>query len=395
MVEAWKDRKVSLGSSVLIGALVCIGTFFLGMNWDNIASFASPYVSVGNSSEKNVDWSALNEVYGKLVDNYDGEIDKNAVIEGAKKGLTAALGDKYTVYMTAEEASDFNADLHGEVGAGIGVVIAERDGYVRVVRTTPDNPARKAGILAGDIIYKVDGEDVYTLDAEAISNKLRGASGSEVEVTVVRDHNEKTFKLTREEINNVSADISYDGKTAIILVTRFDTDTGSKVRDFAKEALAKGCDKVILDLRNNGGGYVSAAVDMLGLWIDGQNVLTQKTGGSSIGTSTAHGSAILANTKTIVLVNNSTASASEIVAGALKDCGKATVLGTKTYGKGVVQSLLNLSSGTLLKVTTAHWYTPNDTSINGVGIEPDVEVEMTYEQINAGEDPQLEKAKEL
>ena len=395
MTEAWKDRKVSLGSSVLVGALICIGMFFLGMNWNNIASFASPYVTIGNSAEKNIDWSPLNEVYGKLVDNYDGEIDKTAVIEGAKKGLTAALGDKYTTYMTAKEASDFNADLHGEAGSGIGVVIAERDGYVRVVRTTPDNPARKAGILVGDIIYKVDGEKVYDLDAEAVSKKLRGATGSEVEVTVVRDHNEKTFKLTREEINNVSADVTYDGKTAIILVTRFDTDTGAKVRDFAKEAKSKGCDKIILDLRNNGGGYVSAAVDMLGLWIDGQNVLTQKTGGSSIGSSTAHGSAILSDTKTIVLVNGSTASASEIVAGALQDYKKATILGTKTYGKGVVQSLINLSGGSLLKVTTAHWFTPNDTSINGVGIKPDVEVDMTYEQTNAGEDPQLDKAKTL
>ena len=395
MTEAWKDRKVSLGSSVLVGTIVCIGMFFLGMNWNNITSFASPYVTIGNNSEKSIDWSPLNEVYGKLVDNYDGEIDKNAVVEGAKAGLTAALGDKYTVYMTAEEANDFNADLHGEAGSGIGVIIAERDGYVRVVRTTPDNPARKAGILAGDIIYKVDGEKVYDLDAETISKKLRGAAGSDVEVTVVRDHNEKTFKLTREEINNVSADVTYDGKTAIILVTRFDTDTGTKVREFAKDAKAKGCDKIILDLRNNGGGYVSSAVDMLGLWIDGQNVLTQKTGGSSIGTSTAHGSAILADTKTVVLVNGSTASASEIVAGALQDYKKATILGTKTYGKGVVQSLLNLSGGSLLKVTTAHWFTPNDTSINGVGIKPDVEVDMTYDQINANKDPQMDKAKEL
>ncbi|MDO5481146.1 MAG: S41 family peptidase [Candidatus Saccharibacteria bacterium] len=390
----WSARKINLGSCVIIVAIFTVIGWLVGYNWTAIANFSLPYISVGNSQSQAMNWSALNEVYAAILDNYDGEIDKTAMIEGAKAGMAAALGDKYTVYMTAQEASDFSDSLHGEVGAGIGVVISEQDGYVRIVRTTPDNPARKVGLLAGDIMYKVDGEEVYTLDAEGVSNKLRGAAGTEVEVTIVRDGKEKTYKLKREEINNVSADISYEKDAAVILVTRFDTDTGAKVIQFAKEAKAKGCKKVIIDLRNNGGGYVSAAVEMLGLWIDGQNVVTQKSGATSFGTATAHGNAILAETETIVLVNGSTASASEIVAGALKDYGKAKLIGAKTYGKGVVQTMVNLSAGSMLKVTSAHWYTPNGTSINGEGLEPDEKVERTYEQINKGEDPQMKKALE-
>ena len=298
--------------------------------------------------------------------------------------------------MTAQEATDFNKSLHGEVGSGIGVVLAKRDGYVRIVRTLPDNPAIKAGILAGDIIYKIDGESVYTLDSDEIANKLRGGSGTKVSLTIVRDGEEKTYELTREPINNVSAYIDYNGNTAIIHVTRFDTDTGTIVRNFVKDFKDKNINKVILDLRDNGGGYVSAAKDLLSLWIDSKAVLLQKSAKLSDETTySAHGQADLADIKTIVLVNGNTASASEIVAGALQDYQKATIVGETTYGKGVVQSLVNLSNGTLLKVTTAHWYTPNGNTINGTGITPDKEVTRSYEDINKNIDPQLDAALSL
>ena len=236
-----------------------------------------------------------------------------------------------------------------------------RDGYVRVLRTLPDNPAKKAGILAGDIIYKVDGEEVYTLDADKIAQKVRGETGSEVTLTVVRDGQELSFTMVRETINNVSAFLDYNGNTAIFTVSRFDTNTGALVRQFAEEAISKGVNKVILDLRNNGGGYVSAAQEMLGLWLDNsQTAIIQKSlhyGDENLKVSSS--GAILANMKTIILINGSTASASEIVAGALQDYGKATLLGEKSYGKGVMHGIYELSSNTTLKVTIASWYTPN------------------------------------
>lgn len=394
--KKWEERKVSLGGAIVISAIMAVLGVAIGVNWNNWSGKFAPYLGFGKNESSDIDWSELNEVYNKLSSTYNGDISKEDIIEGAKKGLVASLGDVYTVYMDSKEAADFYADLHGDVGSGIGIEMGLRDGYVRVLRTLPDNPARKAGILAGDIIYKVNGEDVYALSAEEISKKVRGETGTEVTVTVVRDGEEKSFIMKRETINNVSAYVEYDGKTAIITVTRFDNDTGSKVQEFVKEFNDKGINKVILDLRNNGGGYVAAAQDLLSLWLDGEKVLIQKSkhfGNTS--SSSSSGKAALKDIKTIVLVNGSTASASEIVAGALQDYGKATIVGETTYGKGVVQNLENLSDAAVLKVTTAEWYTPNDRSINKTGITPDVEVERSYEDINTMRDPQMDKAKSL
>lgn len=393
--RTWSEKKVNLSSAVIIGAVLAVIGGVIGANWNNWFGGYGAYLGFSNNTSQ-IDWSPLNEVYNKLATSYNGEITASEVVEGAKRGLTESLGDKYTVYMNAEETSDFYDDLHGNVGAGIGVEMGERDGYVRVLRTLPDNPAREAGILAGDILYKVNGEEVYTLTTDEIAKKVRGEAGTEVTVTIVRDGEEKSFTMKREQINNVSAYVDYDGSTAIITVTRFDDNTGTMVQGFASEFKDKGINKVILDLRGNGGGYVSAAKDLLSLWLDNQPFLIQKSrhfGDSTENTNS--GKAILKDMKTVVLVNGSTASASEITAGALQDYGKATIVGEKTYGKGVVQNLYDLSGGTVLKVTTAEWYTPNDRSINGEGITPDKEVERTYEDINSMRDPQMDKAKKL
>ena len=392
----WKEKKTSLGNAIVIGAVMLVLGVVVGMNWNGWFSGFAPYLGLSGNVSSGVDWSPLNEVYNKLASSYNGEILMSEVIEGAKKGLVEALGDEYTVYMSADTAADFYDDLHGNVGSGIGVEMGLRDGYVRVLRTLPDNPARRAGLLAGDILYKVNDEEVYDLSVDEIAKKVRGDTGTEVKVTVVRDGEEKSFTMKREEINNVSAYVEYDGSTAIITVTRFDNDTGTMVQGFARQFANKGVKKVILDLRGNGGGYVSAAQDLLSLWIDGDVVLNQKSlHYEDSTTKTASGKAVLSDMKTIVLVNGTTASASEIVAGALQDYGKATIVGETTYGKGVVQNLFDLSGGTLLKVTTAEWYTPKDRSINKEGIKPDVEVERSYEDINAMRDPQMDKAKKL
>ena len=394
--QKWEEKKTSLGNAIIMSAVMLVAGIIVGANWQNWFGGFAPYLGIDADVKSDIDWSALDEVYNKLATTYNGEVSKEDIVEGAKKGLTESLGDIYTVYMDSDESAEFYKDLHGDVGSGIGVEMGLRDGYIRVLRTLPDNPARKAGILAGDIIYKVDGEEVYNLSTDEIAKKVRGETGSEVTVTVVRDGEEKSFTMKREAINNVSAYVEYDGKTAIITVTRFDDNTGTIVQGFAKEFAGKGINKIILDLRGNGGGYVSAAQDLLSLWLDNEKILIQKSkhfGDST--TNSSAGKAVLKDMETIVLVNGSTASASEIVAGALQDYNKATVVGEKTYGKGVVQNLYDLSGATVLKVTTAEWYTPNDRSINKTGITPDVEVERTYEDINAMRDPQMDKAKSL
>ena len=386
----WKAKQVSLGSTVVTAAVTLALGLFLGFKLNAFL----PYLGGTVSSGSDISWSSLNEVYDKLAKNYDGELDRSLVLENAKKGIAASVGDPYTVYLSKDEAAEFTKSLHGDVGSGIGVEMGLRDGYVRILRTLPDNPARKAGVLAGDIIYKVNDEPVYSWDSEDIANVLRGASGTSVELTVLRDGEELSFDLIRETINNVSAYYELRDDAAIITITRFDTDTGSLVASFANDILNSGAKKIILDLRNNGGGYVSAARDLLSLWLDGEKILIQKSKLSSSDelTYSLRGQALFGNTRTIVLVNENTASASEIVTGALKDYGKATVLGKTTFGKGVVQTMLNLSGSTILKVTTAHWYTPLENSINGTGIEPDIEVEMSYDDINALRDPQLDAA---
>ena len=383
------ERQVNLTTTIIIGAIALFGGLMIGLNWETLeANFGF------KKRIATVDFSALDAVYEKLAENYDGDLDKTKIIEEAKRGMVKAAGDDYTYYLTATEAEEFEKDLNGDVGAGIGVEIGQRDGYVKVLRTTPDNPARKAGVLAGDIIYKADDEDISTLTVEEVAKKLRGAAGTKVKLTVVRGSEEKTFELTRETINNVSVYADYKGKTAIITISRFDLDTGRLAKEKAQEAIDKGCDKFIIDLRGNGGGYVSAAKEVASLWIDGKVVVEQKSSNGLYNEKTYanRNQAILAGKKTIVLTNGSTASASEIVAGALKDYNLATLIGEKTFGKGSVQALENFPTGEMLRVTVAKWYTPNGKNINHEGIEPDKKVERTFEQINKDEDPQLEAA---
>lgn len=397
MKNTEKSRQVSLDATAVLSFITLIVGAFIGANWNNLYLQFSPYINLNQKVSSPVKWEELNEVYSQISSSYDGSIDKTALIEGAKKGLTASLGDPYTVYFDAKEAAEFKSSLNGEIKeAGVGVEMMKQGDYVVVTRTLPDNPARKAGVHAGDVIFAINGEEVWDKDTDIIASKLRGKSGEKVKLTVAREKQKLDFELTREKINNVSADVTYQDKTAIISVYRFSEDTGTLVESFAKDFKKKGINKIILDLRNNGGGFVKAARDLLSLWIDGDKILIQKstTSGQNI-TYAKRGEAILKDTKTIVLVNNATASASEIVAGALKDYKKATIVGTKTYGKGVVQTMLELSGGALLKVTTAHWYTPDNQTINKTGITPDVEVERTYSDVNNGKDPQLDKAKTL
>ena len=172
--KKWEEKKVNLGSAIVVAAVVLVIGIVLGANWNNWFSKFAPYLGISSGYSSGVDWSSLDEVYNKLADSYNGEIVESDVIEGAKKGMVEALGDTYTSYMGAEEAAEFYDDLHGNVGSGIGVEMGLRDGYVRVLRTLPDNPAREAGILAGDILYKVDGEEIYDLSTEEIAKKVRG-----------------------------------------------------------------------------------------------------------------------------------------------------------------------------------------------------------------------------
>ena len=376
MKTEWKPRKINLSTSIITSFIFLVAGFFVGSNWQFILTNFSPYIGFRKS-----------------------EVTEENALTGAKRGIAAALDDPYTTYLTAKEGNEFLSDLNGEINeAGVGMELTFRNNHTVVVRTLPDNPARKAGIKPGDRIVKIDDENVDGKTTEDVAKKLRGKAGDKVKVEVLRGAETLTFEMTREKINNVSADISYSDKTAIISVYRFAEDTGALVRKLAEQAKAKQVDKVILDLRNNGGGYVSAAGEMLSLWLNGgDKYMIEKSIHNDDKTDyVPRGkNPIFKDTKTIVLINRSTASASEIVAGALKDYQKATIVGMTSFGKGVMQTMLNLSDGGKLKVTTAHWYTPNGSSINKTGIKPDVEIDRTVQDITEDKDPQLDKAKSL
>lgn len=395
--EAFGKRKIRLTTTIIISFITLVAGIALGQNWDNIIGNYGPYLGGKKHSSSSLDFSSVQAVYNKAQQKFDGDIDREKIITGAKRGLIEALGDKYTYYMTKSEYDEFISDLNGDVGAGIGVEIGERDSYVKVLRTTPDNPAQKAGILAGDIIYKVDGKDVSEKSSEDVAKLIRGPEGSEVKITVVRNKEEKEFNLKREKINNVSAFVDYKDKTAILTIRRFDTDTGNLVKKIAQEIKTKKCDKIVLDLRDNGGGYVDSAKQVASFWIDDDVVVLQKSqnGAYNETTYTSSGQATLKGIKTNVLINGNTASAAEILAGALRDYDLAILIGEKTYGKGSVQELApvdNVGGNDYLRVTIAKWYTPKGKNINKDGIKPDKEVKRSFEQINKDEDPQLEAA---
>jgi len=397
MKTEWKPRKINLSTSIITSFIFLVVGFFVGSNWQFIITNFSPYIGFRKSEQAN--WDSLNELYTELKSFYDGEVTEDNALTGAKRGIAAALDDPYTTYLTAKEGNEFLSDLNGEINeAGVGMELTFRNNHTVVVRTLPDNPARKAGIKPGDRIMKIGDENVDGKTTEDVAKKLRGKAGEKVKVEVLRGTQSSTFEMTREKINNVSADISYSDKTAIISVYRFAEDTGSLVRKLAEQAKAKQVDKVILDLRNNGGGYVSAAGEMLSLWLNGgDKYMIEKSIHNDDKTDyVPRGkNPIFKDIKTIVLINRSTASASEIVAGALKDYQKATIVGMTSFGKGVMQTMLNLSDGGKLKVTTAHWYTPNGSSINKTGIKPNVEIDRTVQDITEDKDPQLDKAKSL
>jgi carboxyl-terminal processing protease len=340
-----------------------------------------------------LDLSSVQATYQAVQENFDGDIDEAKLIEGANRGMVDALGDQYTVYMNQKESSDFDDSLSGNIGGGIGIELSLRDNFPTVVRVLRDNPAEKAGVAVNDVVTAVNGESVENKSTNDIVTKIRGDAGTTVKVTVFRDGQPKDFTLTREVVNNPSVYGSVVNGVGVITVSRFDDQTGSLARKLATEFKSAGVKGVVLDLRGNGGGYVTAAQDVSGIWLDKQVVVTEKRSGQVTEELKSGGSPILNGIPTVVLINASSASASEIVAGALRDHKVATLMGEKSFGKGSVQKLVGLTGGTMLKVTVARWYTPSGLNISEKGITPDTIVERTVEDYNASRDPQLDAAK--
>lgn len=351
---------------------------------------------------KDVDFNLFWDVWNIVKDKYyDKTIPETKLFYGALSGIVNSLEDSYSIFLTAQDTDEFEEELQGNF-EGIGAEIGIRSGILTVITPLPDSPAIEAGLRAKDAILEIDGENTENINLYDAVNKIRGEKGTEVTLTVYREGfiEPKQISITRQAINvkSVVWEIRDDG-IVYIKVRQFNGSTIPLFNDAVMELSQKiEINKIILDLRNNPGGYLQSAIDMAGEWINGQVVVSEKRrqGDKIIEINhKSQKSARLSNYNTVVLINGGTASGSEIVAGALQDLNEAVIIGEQSFGKGSVQDLTQLKDGSSIKLTIAKWFTPNGRSIEDEGITPDVVVEMNEEDYDQFNDPQLKKAVEI
>ena len=391
MVTGEKRQQLSWFLTLVIVAIV---SFVAGARSDALFANVASVFGV-RTSNKTIDLSSVQKTYQELVANYDGKLDTQKLIYGANRGLVEAAGDPHTAYMDPDETKEFDKSLSGQIGGGIGAEIGLRNNKPTIIKPLENSPAQKAGIKAGEVIVKVNDEASSDWSVEKVVSKIRGEVGTSVKLTLLSGSQTREVSVVRQNIVSPAVESEVDGEIGILKVNRFGDDTVSLSRKYASEFVEKGVKKVILDLRNNPGGTVGAAQGLLGIWLDNQIAMTERRGSEIVKTLRTTGTPILGNMKTVVLINGNSASASEITAGALREYGKATLVGQKSYGKGSVQIVLGLPGGSQMKVTEARWYTPKGKNIDKTGIEPDVKVDLSSDDVNNNIDPQVDKAKSL
>ena len=352
--------------------------------------------AISTSTDDTFDVNLYSEVWNALKQNYVDKIkikDRD-LFYGSLKGMAESLGDPYTVFMDPKTAQEFTNDLAGTF-EGIGAEVGMRNDIITIIAPLDGMPAQKAGIRSGDKIYKIDGQTTAGLTVDEAVNKIRGTKGTKVTLTILRGTPEKPqdISITRDVIfvKSVKTEMRSDG-IFVIKVSNFNDDTEGLFQSAVAEAVAKKPKGIILDLRNNPGGYLDTAVSMASEWVEAGPVVVEQFGENKRNEYPSNGSARLKNIPTVVLVNGGSASASEILAGALRDYKKATLVGEQTYGKGSVQTLKNFSDGSSLKVTIAKWLTPAGDFINEKGIAPGVVIKLTQSDIDKNIDPQMNKA---
>jgi carboxyl-terminal processing protease len=341
-----------------------------------------------------LDYSSVNKVYDLIKSNYDGKLDRTQLEEGLKTGLVAATGDPYTTYFNPKEAKEFSDELAGSftgIGAELGT---DNDNKILIISPLSGYPAEKAGLQSKDIIAAVDKQPTSGMSVDGVVKKIRGPENTKVTLTIVRGNSVPfDITITRTKITVASVESHIDGNIGYLKISQFGTDTTQLAQNAAEDFKAKSVKGVVLDLRGDPGGYLETAINVSSMWLDkGKTVVSERKNGVTQNTDYAKGNPILKGVPTIVLIDGGSASASEITAGALHDNNAATLVGAKSFGKGSVQQVINLSDGGELKVTTAHWYTPAGKNINKQGISPDVGADRSSDDVKAGRDPQKDKA---
>lgn len=390
--KSWRSVAKSLGN---IGILLII--FIVGVNVGNGRIDFHQHNDTNAQLPANLDYDSVNQVYQSLKENYDGKLTEQQLIDGLKHGLATSTKDPYTTYFTPQEAKDFNNELNNSfsgVGAQLGL---DRDGNIQVIAPIDGLPADKAGLKAKDIIVTINDVSTSGMSIDEAVKRIRGPSGTEVKLQVVRNSRQALdFKITRQDINLPSVKTkTLDGNIGYIQITSFSADTIELAQKAASDFKSQGVKGIILDLRDNPGGLLDASVNVSSLWLpDGTKILDERQGSKVIDTENSSGNNTLVGIPTVVLINGGSASASEITAGALHDNNVAYLIGEQTYGKGVVQQLVNFRDGSQLKVTVASWYRPNGQNINKKGIKPDKVIKLTDADAQADNDTQLKAAQQ-
>jgi len=397
-------RKINFIPIIFIGFLM-VGSFIFGLllgsgNLGNIRQIGpiqiKPAILNQDSGKpQNIDFKLFWDAWNMLENKYVGSLDYQKMLYGAVKGMTDSLEDPYTIYLNPEESKQFQEEIDGSF-SGVGMEIGIKNGELVVISALPGTPADKAGLRSKDKIIKINGEETQIMTIDQATEKIKGPKDTEVTLTIQRGKDApKDYKLKRDTINVNSVKTEYEkvgnSKIAIIKITRFEQTTPDSFNKAVEDILMNQPKGIILDLRGNPGGYFTGAVDIASEFLDGGIVVIEESKNGNRKSFKTSKKGRLTKNPLIVLIDEGSASASEIVAGAIKDRNRGKILGQKSFGKGLVQQVFDLDKG-FLKITISKWLTPSGKSINKAGIEPDIKKELTEADYNNGKDPQLDEA---
>ncbi len=402
--DIWEKIRWS-GVAVLFAVAVFVGGYYAGRGTSEASPGNRPLAfspeataEVSSGTSTPLDFNLYWQVWDSLKSNY---VDRNKISDqdlfyGSLKGMAQATGDPYTVFMSPQEAKEFSDELAGTF-EGIGAELGFRNDTATVIAPLDGMPAQKAGIRSGDKVYAVDGKPTIGLSLDAIVKEIRGPKDTKVTLTIIRGKDKpKDITITRSVIvvRSVKTEMRPDG-ILVIRVSNFNNDTEGLFSQAVNLALTKNPKGIILDLRNNPGGYLETAVNMASEWVPEGPIVAEQFNGNKRNEYPSNGSGRLQHIPTVVLVNGGSASASEIVAGALRDYKKATLVGEKTFGKGSVQTINDLMGGAALKVTIAKWLTPAGDYIHDKGLDPNIVVPLTSSDLDKNLDPQFNRALDI